>query len=73
MSRLPQRHPRFRSRAPDRLLARTSPDYSSALRETSVIFAAVIGVLVLDERFGALRLAASVLVVAGLVVLTVSR
>ena len=41
----------------------------AALRETGVIFAAVIGTLALRERYGAKRIAASALVAAGLGVL----
>lgn len=41
----------------------------SALRETSVIFAAVIGTWMLGEPFGRLRIVAAVLVVAGIVML----
>jgi drug/metabolite transporter (DMT)-like permease len=41
----------------------------AALRETSVVVAAVIGAVVLHERFGRLRVAASVLVAAGVVAL----
>lgn len=45
----------------------------SALRETSVIFAALIGVLALRERFGPRRVLAAVLVSAGLVLLHAGR
>lgn len=41
-----------------------------ALRETSVVFAACIGSLFLGERFGARRIAASIVVAAGLVLLS---
>lgn len=41
----------------------------STLRETSVIFAAAIGALVLGERFGGRRIAASALVAVGVIVL----
>ncbi len=41
----------------------------SALRETSVIFAALIGVVLLGERFGPRRVVAAVLVATGLVIL----
>ncbi len=41
----------------------------SALRETSVIFAAFIGALVLKERVGSLRIAAAILVAAGIVLM----
>jgi len=41
----------------------------SALRETSVVFAALIGTLLLGERFGAMRVAAAVAVAAGLVLM----
>ena len=43
----------------------------AALRETSVIFAAIIGTLVFREPFGRARILATVLVVAGIVLLTV--
>ncbi len=41
----------------------------SALRETSVIFAAFIGAFVLKERVGALRVAAAILVALGIVLM----
>jgi phosphonate utilization associated putative membrane protein len=41
----------------------------AALRETSVLFAALLGVWLLGERFGAQRMAGTVLVVAGVVAL----
>ncbi len=41
----------------------------SALRETSVIFAAFIGAFVLKERVGALRIAAAILVALGIVLM----
>ena len=44
----------------------------AALRETSVIFGAIIGTLVFREPFGRTRIAATVVVVAGIVMLTVS-
>ena len=43
----------------------------AALRETSVVFAAVIGSLVLKESFGRFRIAAAALVAAGIVLLQV--
>jgi drug/metabolite transporter (DMT)-like permease len=45
----------------------------SALRETSVIFGAVLGTLVLREGFGLRRIAAAVLVTVGIVLLAVLR
>ncbi|HLG45445.1 MAG TPA: DMT family transporter [Reyranella sp.] len=45
----------------------------TALRETSVIFGAVIGTLVLREGFGRRRLAASTMVVAGVTLLALWR
>jgi drug/metabolite transporter (DMT)-like permease len=45
----------------------------SALRETSVIFGAVLGTIVLKERFGPRRIAAAVLVTVGIVLLAVLR
>ena len=44
----------------------------AALRETSVIFGAIIGTLVFRERFGRARITATVLVVAGIVLLNVT-
>jgi drug/metabolite transporter (DMT)-like permease len=44
----------------------------SALRETSVIFAAFIGAFVLKERVGALRIAAAVLVASGIVLMGIA-
>ena len=41
----------------------------AALRETSVIFAALIGTLILKEPFGRTRVTASVLVAAGVILL----
>ena len=41
----------------------------SALRETSVLFAALIGTLFLGEPFGRLRIAAAAVMVAGVVLL----
>ena len=45
----------------------------SALRETSVIFGAVLGTIVLREGFGPRRIAAAVLVTVGIVLLAVLR
>ena len=50
-------------------MSRGSMAQVSALRETSVVFAVLIGVFALKERFGPKRLLASVLVVAGLLIL----
>jgi drug/metabolite transporter (DMT)-like permease len=44
----------------------------AALRETSVIFGAIIGTLVFREPFGRTRITATVLVVAGIVLLNVA-
>jgi len=44
----------------------------AALRETSVIFGAIIGTLVFREPFGRTRIAATLLVVAGIVLLNVA-
>lgn len=44
----------------------------AALRETSILFAAVIGVLLFRERFGPWRLAGAAVTVAGVVLLTTS-
>lgn len=43
----------------------------SALRETSVLFAAIIGALALKERVGGLRIAAAILVTVGIVLMRV--
>ena len=45
----------------------------SAVRETSVIFGAVLGALVLKEGFGLRRIAAAVLVTVGIVLLAALR
>jgi drug/metabolite transporter (DMT)-like permease len=45
----------------------------SALRETSVIFGAVLGTIVLREGFGPRRIAAAVLVTVGIVLLAMLR
>lgn len=45
----------------------------SALRETSVIFAALIGTLLLKERFGTLRISAAGLVATGVILMNVTR
>jgi drug/metabolite transporter (DMT)-like permease len=42
----------------------------AAIRETSVVFAALIGMKLFAERFGTRRLAAAVLVVAGIVLIS---
>ena len=44
----------------------------SALRETSVIFATLIGAVVLKERVGALRIAAAILVALGIVLMRIA-
>jgi drug/metabolite transporter (DMT)-like permease len=41
----------------------------AALRETSVLFGAIIGAVFLHERFGAIRIAAAVVIVLGLVLM----
>ncbi|GHD25159.1 hypothetical protein GCM10007147_22110 [Nocardiopsis kunsanensis] len=43
----------------------------AALRETSIVFAAVLGALLFEERFGAVRVAASAVVVSGVLLLAV--
>jgi len=53
-------------------LAQGAMAHVSALRETSVLFAAVIGWLLLKESFGRLRIAAAVLISVGVVLLQVS-
>lgn len=45
----------------------------AALRETSIIFGALIGALVFHERFGRPRLLATIVVACGILALTVSR
>jgi drug/metabolite transporter (DMT)-like permease len=45
----------------------------SAIRETSVIFAALIGTLVLKEPFGRARIVAACTVAAGVVVMNLGR
>ncbi|MFD6951880.1 hypothetical protein A6A08_15630 [Nocardiopsis sp. TSRI0078] len=42
----------------------------AALRETSIVFAAVLGTLLFGERFGPVRIAASAIVVAGVLLLS---
>jgi drug/metabolite transporter (DMT)-like permease len=42
----------------------------AAIRETSVIFAAVIGMMFLKERLGTRRVAAAVVVAAGIVLIS---
>ena len=54
-------------------LARAPMAQVAALRETSVIFAALIGTVVLREPFGRLRVLAAVLVAGGIVLLHLSR
>jgi drug/metabolite transporter (DMT)-like permease len=44
----------------------------SALRETSVIFATIIGTRLLKERFGLLRISATMLVAGGVVVMNLA-
>jgi uncharacterized membrane protein len=41
----------------------------AALRETSVLFAALIGTFLLGERFGVKRIVAAALIVAGLILM----
>jgi drug/metabolite transporter (DMT)-like permease len=45
----------------------------AVLRETSVLFAAAIGAMLLDEKFTGRRLAATAAVLAGLVILAANR
>lgn len=45
----------------------------TALRETSVIFGAVMGTFVLKERFGPRRIGASILVAGGIALLATVR
>ncbi len=47
--------------------------YVSALRETSILFAALIGAFVLKESFGWRRIAAALTIVAGIVLLQLGR
>jgi len=42
----------------------------AAIRETSVIFAALIGMLFLKERFGARRILAAIVIAAGIVLIS---
>ena len=44
----------------------------AALRETSVIFGAIIGTVIFKEHFGRARIAATVLVVGGILLLNVT-
>jgi drug/metabolite transporter (DMT)-like permease len=53
-------------------LAQGAMAHISALRETSVLFAAIIGTLVLKESFGRLRVAAAVIIVAGVILMQVA-
>lgn len=50
-------------------LAMGPMSHVAALRETSVLFGALIGVVVLHERFGALRVVAAIVIVAGVVLM----
>jgi uncharacterized membrane protein len=43
----------------------------AALRETSVIFGAMIGTLIFREQFGRIRIVATVIVVTGILLLNV--
>ena len=45
----------------------------TALRETSVIFGTVLGTVVLKEGFGLRRVAAALLVTAGIMLLAITR
>lgn len=47
--------------------------YVSALRETSILFAAIIGAVMLKESFGLKRIAAAAVIVAGIVLLQLGR
>lgn len=54
-------------------LSRGAMGTIAALRETSVLFAALIGVVFLDERVGILRMAAAALVVSGIVLIAQAK
>jgi drug/metabolite transporter (DMT)-like permease len=54
-------------------MTRGSLAHVAALRETSVIFAALIGTALLGERFGAARALAATLVAAGLALMNFLR
>ena len=43
----------------------------SALRETSVLFAAIIGALVLNERFGLLGIVPAFIIALGIVIMQI--
>ena len=49
--------------------ARTPVTYAGAVREISVVFAAVTGWLGLDERFGVPRTIGALLIFAGIVII----
>lgn len=53
-------------------MSRTRMAYVSSLRETSVVIAALIGTRLLGEPFGARRVAAAVLVAAGIIALALA-
>ncbi len=54
----------------DRLLTLLPMGPVTAVRETSVVFGAIIGIVVLRESFGPRRIAAACLVTAGIAALT---
>lgn len=54
------------------VLSTSGMAFVSALRETSVLFAVIIGAVRLKERFGVVRWAAALLVVAGVVTMNVA-
>ncbi len=56
----------------DRALTFGAMAHVSALRETSVVFAVLIGWIMLGEPFGGRRVAASVMVVAGIAIMNLA-
>jgi uncharacterized membrane protein len=54
-------------------LSRGAMGTIAALRETSVLFAAVIGVVFLGERVGFFRVVATVLITSGIVLIASNR
>ena len=54
-------------------LASGAMAHVSALRETSVLFAAVIGTVMLKERFGARRIIAAAVIAAGIITMQMAR
>jgi len=66
------RSPRFRNHVEQAHFSRARVSYAGAVREVSIVFAALAGWWLLGERFGPLRTAGSVLIFVGILLITVA-